>query len=84
MNRAEFFSVVKITRSPVIVEQTEDKFIISIVVDRGEGEPEEKYSLDAVIKSMNTVENLLREQGIYSFNVKIKPEAIPKVPRKAK
>ena len=84
MNRAEFFSVVKITRSPVIVEQTEDKFIISIVVDRGEGEPEEKYSLDAVIKSMNTVENLLREQGIYSFTVKIKPEAIPKVPRKAK
>lgn len=84
MNRAEFFSVVKITRSPVTVEQTEDKFIISIVVDRGEGEPEEKYSLDAVIKSMNTVENLLREQGIYSFTVKIKPEAIPKVPRKAK
>lgn len=84
MNRAEFFSVVKITRSPVFVEQTEDKFIISIVVDRGEGEPEEKYSLDAVIKSMNTVENLLREQGIYSFTVKIKPEAIPRVPRKAK
>lgn len=84
MNRAEFFSVVKITRSPIVVEQTEDKFILSIVVDRGEGEPEEKYSLDAVIKSMNTVENLLREQGIYSFTVKIKPEAIPKVPRKAK
>lgn len=84
MNRAEFFSVVKITRSPVFVEQTEDKFVLSIVVDRGEGEPEEKYSLDAVIKSMNTVENLLREQGIYSFTVKIKPEAIPKVPRKAK
>ena len=84
MNRAEFFSVVKITRSPVVVEQTEDKFILSIVVDRGEGEPEEKYSLDAVIKSMNTVENLLREQGIYSFAVKILPEAIPKVPRKAK
>lgn len=84
MNRAEFFSVVKITRSPVFVEQTEDKFILSIVVDRGEGEPEEKYSLDAVIKSMNTVENLLREQGIYSFTVKILPEAIPKVPRKAK
>lgn len=84
MNRAEFFSVVKITRSPVFVEQTEDKFVLSIVVDRCEGEPEEKYSLDAVIKSMNTVENLLREQGIYSFTVKIKPEAIPKVPRKAK
>lgn len=84
MNRAEFFSVVKITRSPVFVEQTEDKFVLSIVVDRGEGEPEEKYSLDAVIKSMNTVENILREQGIYSFTVKIKPEAIPKVPRKAK
>lgn len=84
MNRAEFFSVVKITRSPVIVEQTEDKFVLSIVVERGEGEPEEKYSLDAVIKSMNTVENLLREQGIYSFTVKIKPEAIPRVPRKAK
>lgn len=84
MNRAEFFSVVKITRSPIVVEQTEDKFILSIVVDRGEGEPEEKYSLDAVIKSMNTVENLLREQGIYSFAVKILPEAIPKVPRKAK
>ena len=84
MNRAEFFSVAKITRSPIVVEQTEDKFILSIVVDRGEGEPEEKYSLDAVIKSMNTVENILREQGIYSFTVKIKPEAIPKVPRKAK
>lgn len=84
MNRAEFFSVVKITRSPIFVEQTEDKFILSIVVDRGEGEPEEKYSLDSVIKSMNTVENILREQGIYSFTVKIKPEAIPKVPRKAK
>ena len=84
MNRAEFFSVAKITRSPIVVEQTEDKFILSIVVDRGEGEPEEKYSLDAVIKSMNTVENILREQGIYSFTVKIKPGAIPKVPRKPK
>jgi len=81
MNRSEFFTTAKITRCPVLVEQYEDKgYGLSLTV-KHEGEDEQKFTLmyksePRYFKSLKGIETTLKEQGIFSFSVQMKPVEI--------
>lgn len=81
MNRSEFFTTAKITRCPVIVEQYEDNgYGLSLTVQH-EGEDEQKFTLlykgePRYFKSLKGIETTLKEQGIFTFSVKMLPVEI--------
>lgn len=84
MNRNEFFTVAKLTRCAIQVSQFGSKgYALSITQSSIDGEEPQEYFLEyqgepRYFKSMNGIETTLKEQGIYSFNVKLEKEAIEK------
>jgi superfamily I DNA and/or RNA helicase len=83
MNRNEFFSVAKLTRCPIQVKQFGNKGYALSLVHQHEGEEQQEYFLEyqgepRYFKSMNGIETTLKEQGIYSFSVKLEKETIEK------
>lgn len=94
MNRNEFFSVAKLTNSPVIVRQHGDKgYALSLV------KPDENQNFDGdenieitmmykseprFFKSLSGIESTLKDQGIFSFTVKMSSDEITKATRERK
>ena len=81
MKRSEFFAVAKITRAPIFVEQTENGYQVSMKVQH-EGEEEQNFAYDGMLyRSFDNLVNLLRENGIFKFNVTIGKEELPTLQR---
>jgi len=84
MNRNEFFTVAKLTRCAIQVSQFGSKgYALSITQSGIDGEEPQEYFLEyqgepRYFKSMNGIETTLKEQGIYSFSVKLSKEEIEK------
>lgn len=83
MNRSEFFAVAKITKAPVLVKQHGAKGYALSLISKDEENNETEYSLEyqgepRFFKSMNGIETTLKEQGIFSYTVRMSAEKVEK------
>lgn len=94
MNRNEFFAVAKLTNAPIIVRQVGDQgYSLSLINNQDETLFEENQTTEITLmykndprlfKSISGIESTLKEQGIYSFSVKMSSETIEKKTRVVK